>query len=70
MRHLPLADALPTRPASTSYLVIKQDNNGDTFIVTAAGRDWIGRSSKSSPLFLLQAYSMVTTGVTASVVST
>lgn len=42
MRHLPLVGALPTRPASTPYLVIKQDNNGDTFIVTDAGPDWIG----------------------------
>jgi hypothetical protein len=42
MRHLPLIGALPTRPASTPYLVIKQDNNGDTFIVTEAGPDWLG----------------------------
>lgn len=42
MRHLPFVGALPTRPASTPYLVIKQDNNGDTFIVTTAGPDWIG----------------------------
>jgi hypothetical protein len=42
MRHLPLVGALPTRPASTPYLVIKQDNNGGTFIVTTAGPNWIG----------------------------
>ena len=34
--------ALPTRPASTPHLVIKQDNIGDTFIVTDAGPDRIG----------------------------
>jgi len=42
MRHLPLVGALPTRPQTTPYLVVKQDNNGDTFIVTDAGPDWIG----------------------------
>jgi hypothetical protein len=48
MRHLPLVGALPTRPASTPYLLVKQDNNGDTFIVTDAGPDWIGPITKQT----------------------
>ena len=35
MRHLPSAGALPTPPAATPFLVVKQDNNGDTFVITA-----------------------------------
>lgn len=35
MRHLPSAGALPTPPAAAPFLVVKQDNNGDTFIITA-----------------------------------
>jgi hypothetical protein len=42
MRHLPLVGALPTRPHTTPYLVIKQDNNGDTFLVTDAAPGQIG----------------------------
>lgn len=34
MRHLPSAGALPTPPAAAPFLVVKQDNNGDTFIIT------------------------------------
>lgn len=36
MRHLPLVGALPTPSRATPYLLIKQDNNGDTFLVSAA----------------------------------
>jgi hypothetical protein len=42
MRHLPLVGALPTRPQTSPYLVIKQENNGDTFIITDAPPRWIG----------------------------
>jgi hypothetical protein len=42
MRHLPHVGALPTRPHTTPYLVVKQDNNGDTFLVTDATPDWLG----------------------------
>lgn len=33
MRHLPMVGHLPTGPFVTRYLVVKQDNNGDTFLV-------------------------------------
>ncbi|WP_329407996.1 hypothetical protein OG563_37825 [Nocardia vinacea] len=33
MRHLPMIGHLPTSPFVTRYLVVKQDNNGDTFLV-------------------------------------
>jgi hypothetical protein len=36
MRHLPSAGALPTSPTATPFLVVKQDNNGDTFVITGA----------------------------------
>src|SRR6266487_4703980 len=36
MRHLPMIGHLPTSPFVTRYLVIKQDNNGDTFLICEA----------------------------------
>lgn len=36
MRHLPLVGHLPTAPFITRYLVVKQDNNGDTFLISQA----------------------------------
>jgi hypothetical protein len=36
MRHLPFVGHLPTSPFVTRYLVVKQDNNGDTFLITQA----------------------------------
>jgi hypothetical protein len=36
MRHLPLVGHLPTSPFVTRYLVVKQDNNGDTFLICQA----------------------------------
>lgn len=36
MRHLPSAGALPTPPAAAPFLVVKQDDNGVTFVITAA----------------------------------
>ena len=36
MRHLPLVGHLPTSPLVTRYLVVKQDNNGDTFLICQA----------------------------------
>jgi hypothetical protein len=41
MRHLPLAGHLPTSPFVTRYLVIKQDNNGDTFLICEEDPSWI-----------------------------
>lgn len=41
MRHLPSVGALPTTPATTPYLIVKQDDNGATFLVTAAEAPWI-----------------------------
>jgi len=37
MRHLPLIGHLPTSPFVTRYLVAKQDNNGDAFLISEAG---------------------------------
>jgi hypothetical protein len=34
MRDLPMVGCLPTPPDVTPYLVVKQDNNGETFVVT------------------------------------
>ena len=36
MRHLPLVGHLPTSPFVARYLIIKQDNNGDTFLISQA----------------------------------
>ena len=36
MRHLPFVGHLPTSPFVTRYLVAKQDNNGDTFLICEA----------------------------------
>jgi hypothetical protein len=42
MRHLPMVGGFPTPSGSTPYRLIKQDNNGDTFIVTDAESAWVG----------------------------
>jgi hypothetical protein len=34
MRHLPMVGGLPTPGHTTPYLMVKQDNNGDTFVIT------------------------------------
>jgi hypothetical protein len=36
MRHLPMVGCQPVPPDVIPYLVVKQDNNGDTFIITDA----------------------------------
>ncbi|MBN1173224.1 MAG: hypothetical protein JXA67_13705 [Micromonosporaceae bacterium] len=41
MRHLPSVGALPTPPETTPFLVVKQDNNGTTFIVTTSSTPWL-----------------------------
>jgi hypothetical protein len=41
MRHLPMVGHLPTSPFVTRYLVIKQDNNGDTFPICEADSSWL-----------------------------
>jgi hypothetical protein len=41
MRHLPSIGVALTPPGTTRYLIVKQDNNGDTFIITAAEAPWI-----------------------------
>jgi hypothetical protein len=41
MRHLPSVGALPIPPEAVPYLVVKQDNNGTTFVVSDAPIDWL-----------------------------
>src|SRR2546421_2240037 len=41
MRHLPSVGVTPDPPGVAPYLVVKQDNNGDTFIVTTADAPWL-----------------------------
>jgi hypothetical protein len=36
MRHLPSVGCLPTPPDVTPYLLVKQDNNGTTFVISDA----------------------------------
>lgn len=41
MRHLPSVGVIPAPPAVTPYLVVKQDDNGATFIVTVDEAPWL-----------------------------
>lgn len=41
MRHLPAVGVMLTPPSTTPYLVVKQDDNGATFVVTATETPWI-----------------------------
>ena len=41
MRHLPPVGALPIPPEAAPYLVVKQDNNGTTFVVSDAPIGWL-----------------------------
>jgi hypothetical protein len=41
MRHLPSVGAVLTPPETSPYLVVKQDNNGTTFVVTSAPMPWL-----------------------------
>jgi hypothetical protein len=41
MRHLPLIGYFPTSPFVTRYLLVKQDNNGDTFLICDAEPSWL-----------------------------
>ena len=41
MRHLPDVGVIPTPPRTTPYLVVKQDDNGATFVVTTTETPWI-----------------------------
>lgn len=45
MRHLPLVGALPTQPAATPYLLVKQDDDGATFLVTDAAPALVGATA-------------------------
>jgi hypothetical protein len=36
MRHLPTVRGLPTAGSTAAYLVVKQDHNGDTILITPA----------------------------------
>lgn len=38
MRHLPAVGVLPDPPYTAPYLVVKQHNNGDTFLVSASSQ--------------------------------
>ena len=41
MRHLPSVGVMLTPPSTTAYLVVKQDDNGATFVVTTTEMPWI-----------------------------
>jgi hypothetical protein len=41
MRHLPSVGVAPDPPGVAPYLVVKQNNNGDTFIITATDAPWL-----------------------------
>lgn len=45
MRHLPDIGVIPTPPRTTPYLVVKQDNNGDTFVVITTETPWIAANA-------------------------
>ena len=47
MRHLPMVGVLPTSYQTTPYLVIKQDDNGATFIITDVPADAIDQTTVS-----------------------
>jgi hypothetical protein len=42
MRHLPSVGAVLVPPESIPYLVVKQDNNGTTFVISAIELPWHG----------------------------
>jgi hypothetical protein len=49
MRYLPMVGGLPTPTRTTPYLIIEQDNNGDTFLVTTTeipDIDWQALTTK------------------------
>ncbi|ROO59110.1 hypothetical protein EDC02_0897 [Micromonospora sp. Llam0] len=48
MRHLPSVGVIPDPPAVTAYLVVKQDDNGTTFIVTASDTTWLDSHAAAS----------------------
>lgn len=48
MRHLPMVGVLPTSYQTTPYLVVKQDNNGTTFIIADAPPNWIDEPAISA----------------------
>jgi hypothetical protein len=50
MRHLPMVGVLPTSHQTTPYLVVKQDDDGATFIITQAEPDWIDHTTSSAHL--------------------
>ena len=41
MRHLPAVGVALTPPTTSPYLIIKQDDNGATFVVTTTEAPWI-----------------------------
>ena len=41
MRHLPSVGALPVPPEAVPYIVVKQDNNGTTFVVRDQPIGWL-----------------------------
>jgi hypothetical protein len=48
MRHLPSVGVVPTPPEVRPYLVVKQDNNGVTFVITTADSGWLGDAAAAS----------------------
>lgn len=41
MRHLPSVGVALTPPVTTPYLVVKQDDNGATFVITTTEAPWL-----------------------------
>ncbi|WP_334029289.1 hypothetical protein [Nocardia terpenica] len=48
MRHLPAVGVLPDPPYTATYLVVKQDNNGDTFLISASSQVLLFRNHASA----------------------
>jgi hypothetical protein len=52
MRHLPMVGGLPTSPFTTPYLVVKQDDDGATFIIADSEPPWVGDHSRQAEVAL------------------
>lgn len=50
MRHLPSAGVVLTAGGTSPYLVVKQDNNGETFVVTDIRAAWLTELATADPV--------------------
>jgi len=48
VRHLPMVGVLSTSYQTTPYLVVEQDDDGATFIITQAEPDWIDQTTSNA----------------------